>query len=95
MASAHAQSSAPRAGTRQAEPAIPPSHPPEEPCHQGVPARRGPHSGVERATVVGHSMGGMVARRVAIEHPDRVERLVLFGYPRLCRLIASAQWPIR
>jgi pimeloyl-ACP methyl ester carboxylesterase len=40
-------------------------------------------------------MGGMVARRVAIEHPDRVERLVLFGYPRLCRLIASAQWPIR
>jgi pimeloyl-ACP methyl ester carboxylesterase/tetratricopeptide (TPR) repeat protein len=32
---------------------------------------------IERATVVGHSMGSIVAQRVAIEHPDRVSRLVL------------------
>jgi pimeloyl-ACP methyl ester carboxylesterase len=32
---------------------------------------------VERATVVGHSMGTFVARRVAELHPERVARLVL------------------
>jgi pimeloyl-ACP methyl ester carboxylesterase len=35
--------------------------------------------GVRRATVVGHSMGGLVAQRVAVDYPDRVERLVLIG----------------
>ena len=35
--------------------------------------------GVERATVVGHSMGSFIARRVAAENPDRVARLVLIG----------------
>jgi non-heme chloroperoxidase len=33
--------------------------------------------GVERATVVGHSMGSFVAQRIAVDHPERVERLVL------------------
>jgi pimeloyl-ACP methyl ester carboxylesterase len=33
--------------------------------------------GIDRATVVGHSMGGGVAERVAVEHPERVEQLVL------------------
>ena len=33
--------------------------------------------GVERFDVVGHSMGGMVATRVALMYPDRVARLVL------------------
>lgn len=33
--------------------------------------------GIERATVVGHSMGGMLAMRYAIMFPDAVERLVL------------------
>jgi pimeloyl-ACP methyl ester carboxylesterase len=35
--------------------------------------------GVEHASVVGHSMGSFVAQRIAIDHPDRVDRLVLIG----------------
>ena len=34
---------------------------------------------IERATIVGHSFGSFVARRVAIDYPARVERLVLIG----------------
>jgi pimeloyl-ACP methyl ester carboxylesterase len=34
---------------------------------------------IERAIVVGHSMGSWVARQIAIEHPDRVRGLVLAG----------------
>jgi non-heme chloroperoxidase len=33
--------------------------------------------GVERATVVGHSLGSFIARRVVVAHPERVARLVL------------------
>lgn len=36
-------------------------------------------AGVERATVVGYSMGGTVAQALAHRHPDLVERLVLIG----------------
>ena len=35
--------------------------------------------GVRRAAVVGHSMGSFVARRLALDHPERVGRLVLIG----------------
>lgn len=35
------------------------------------------HLGIERAILVGHSMGGHTAARLAILHPDRVEALVL------------------
>ena len=34
---------------------------------------------IERATIVGHSFGSFVARRVAIDYPARVQRLVLIG----------------
>jgi non-heme chloroperoxidase len=34
---------------------------------------------IERATIVGHSFGSFVARRVAIVYPQRVERLALIG----------------
>lgn len=39
---------------------------------------------VDRATVVGHSMGAYVAGAFAARHPDRVERLVFVdgGYPQ-------------
>jgi len=33
--------------------------------------------GIERAHVMGHSMGGLVAGGLAAEHPQRVDRLVL------------------
>ena len=35
--------------------------------------------GIERATVVGHSMGSFVAQTVAIRYPQRVKKLVLIG----------------
>lgn len=34
---------------------------------------------IERATIVGHSFGSFVARRVAIANPERLARLVLIG----------------
>ncbi|MDH5834679.1 alpha/beta fold hydrolase [Luteimonas kalidii] len=33
--------------------------------------------GIERATIVGHSMGGMLAARFALQYPARTQRLVL------------------
>jgi non-heme chloroperoxidase len=38
--------------------------------------------GIERASLVGHSAGCLVARRVAEDHPERVARLVLLGAPQ-------------
>ncbi|MEO8159311.1 MAG: alpha/beta hydrolase [Betaproteobacteria bacterium] len=35
--------------------------------------------GVDRFSLVGHSMGGMIAQQVAISHPGRLNRLVLYG----------------
>src|SRR4051794_29350949 len=35
------------------------------------------HLGLERTDVMGYSLGGLVALRTAIQHPERVRRLVL------------------
>ncbi|WP_152045030.1 alpha/beta fold hydrolase [Aureimonas psammosilenae] len=35
------------------------------------------HLGIRRATVIGHSMGGMLAIRYALSYPDETEQLVL------------------
>ncbi|WNG32548.1 alpha/beta hydrolase [Archangium violaceum] len=35
--------------------------------------------GIQRAVLVGHSMGSFIAQQVALEHPERVEALVLIG----------------
>jgi pimeloyl-ACP methyl ester carboxylesterase len=35
--------------------------------------------GIAHATVIGHSMGSLVAQRFALDHPHRVARLVLVG----------------
>lgn len=37
--------------------------------------------GIQKVTLVGHSMGGMVSLKTAIEHPDRIERVVTVGAP--------------
>ncbi len=44
--------------------------------------------GIERATVVGHDTGGGLALILGIEHPERVERLVLSN------AVAYDSWPI-
>ena len=54
-------------------------------------------AGVDRAVVVGHSMGSIVATRMAIDHPERVSGLVLmaakptFDVPDLQEFLASAE----
>jgi len=42
------------------------------------------HCGIERATVVGHSMGSIISQRFALDHPGRVRALILIG--ALCTL---------
>ena len=37
------------------------------------------HLGIERAAVVGWSMGGMIAQELALAHPQKVKRLVLLA----------------
>lgn len=37
--------------------------------------------GIDRVVLVGHSMGGMVALKTAINHPKRVSRVVAVGAP--------------
>jgi pimeloyl-ACP methyl ester carboxylesterase len=42
--------------------------------------------GIEKAHLLGGSMGGMVAQHIAIEHPQRVDKLILFSTS------ADGQW---
>ena len=39
------------------------------------------HFGIDRFTLVGHDWGGAIAWMAALQHPDRVERLVIVNAP--------------
>jgi len=56
------------------------------------------HFGLERASLVGNSMGGVIAVRTAMEHSERVERLVLLGTPAYPhnrpQIIFTLRWPL-
>jgi pimeloyl-ACP methyl ester carboxylesterase len=34
---------------------------------------------IDAATIVGHSMGGFIAQRIAVDHPSRVQKLILIS----------------
>ena len=42
------------------------------------------HLGIERAHLVGHSTGGAIGQTLAIEHPDRVDSLVIYSSWTTC-----------
>ena len=48
------------------------------------------HLGAERAHVVGHSLGGVIALQLALDHPDAVQTLALME-PALMGAIAKAE----
>jgi pimeloyl-ACP methyl ester carboxylesterase len=48
---------------------------------------------IESATVVGSSMGGFFTLSAALDHPRRVRKIVLVGYP--VGLIKSAPFPLK
>jgi len=47
--------------------------------------------GIERTLVLGHSWGGAISMRLALDHPDRVSGLVLIA-PALGAWIGDAAW---
>jgi pimeloyl-ACP methyl ester carboxylesterase len=53
------------------------------------------HLGIERATLAGHSLGGLVAADAALHEPLRVERLVLISSAGLFQMPLPFQWVAR
>src|SRR4029078_4090246 len=48
--------------------------------------------GHERFAVVGHDRGALVANRLAMDYPDRVERLVIMDSVPLVEALERADW---
>lgn len=53
------------------------------------------HFGIERAHLVGNSMGGLVALFTALEDPERVGKVVLIGTPVYPADRPGLLWPLR
>jgi pimeloyl-ACP methyl ester carboxylesterase len=51
------------------------------------------HLGIARATIIGHSMGGMLAARFATQYPDVAERVVIYNPIGLTDTRFDAPWP--
>ncbi|MDB4968212.1 MAG: alpha/beta hydrolase fold protein [Myxococcales bacterium] len=51
--------------------------------------------GIERATLAGHSLGGLVVSDAALHEPERVERLVLISSAGLFKMPLPFQWVAR
>ena len=50
------------------------------------------HLGIDRAHVIGQSMGGMIAQELALGDPERVDRLVLYSTVARPRLATFGPW---
>jgi len=48
--------------------------------------------GVERAVVLGHSMGGAIAQWLALQYPERVERLILVDTATVKEMFTGRNW---
>ena len=44
--------------------------------------------GIERATYVGHSMGGLIGTRLALQHPEKISKLIVVGSPIVGRSVS-------
>ncbi|MBI3551923.1 MAG: alpha/beta hydrolase [Elusimicrobia bacterium] len=51
--------------------------------------------GIERAALVGNSMGGCIALRTVLERPARVEKIALLGTPVYEHNRPALLWPLR
>jgi len=51
--------------------------------------------GFPRFSAAGHNRGGRVAYRLALDHPERVERLAILDIPPLprCGSLPTKVWP--
>lgn len=50
--------------------------------------------GIDKASVVGESFGGVIAQHFALEHPERLAKLVLFSSLAKTDLPAEVQWKL-
>jgi non-heme chloroperoxidase len=46
---------------------------------------------IQRATIIGHSMGAFIAHKFAVEHPELIEGMVLVGGNAACEVCAAFQ----
>src|SRR5262249_22187334 len=51
------------------------------------------HTGVRRAVVVGHDWGGVIAWQLAMDHPERVDRLVILNAPHPAAFLRELRRP--